>query len=129
MRIAKHDIPIKMDAPGAVARQLSDFGTAVGTMGAEYFSLGKGTDIAPLLAGLEDDLCQAPHWGYVISGRLVVSYSDATAETCGEGDVFHWPAGHSVRVEEDAHVILFSPQVEHLAVMDHMLAKLGGVSA
>jgi hypothetical protein len=39
--------------------------------------------------------------------------------------VFHWPAGHSVRVLEGAEVILFSPQIEHLAVMDHMREVMG----
>lgn len=125
MRIPKEQIPVKLDVPGATARQLSDFGTANGTIGAEYFSLGAGTDIAPLLEGLDGDLCHAPHWGYVISGDLVVTYADDSIDRCVGGDVFHWPAGHSVRVEQDAEVILFSPQVEHLAVIDHMARKLG----
>lgn len=125
MRLAKDDIPVKLDVPGATARQLSDFGSASGTLGAEYFSLGAGTDIAPLLQGLEGDLCQAPHWGYVISGDLVVTYADAATDHCVGGDVFFWPPGHTVRVQEDAEVILFSPQHEHLAVMDHMAKKLG----
>lgn len=47
MRIPKEQIPVKLDVPGAKARQLSDFGTASGVIGAEYFSLGAGTDIAP----------------------------------------------------------------------------------
>ena len=125
MRLPKNDIPIRIDAPGAVARQLSDFGTAGGTLGVEYFSLGAGTDIAPLLVGLEGDLCQAPHWGYLLAGQVVVSYADGTEETCSGGDVFHWPSGHSVRVEDDAEVILFSPQDEHLAVMSHMRSRMG----
>lgn len=125
MRISKEQIPVKLDVPGARARQLSDFGEASGTLGAEYFSLGTGTDIAPLLQGLQDDACQAPHWGYVISGDLVVTYTDGTVDRCVGGDVFHWPPGHSVRVEQDAEVILFSPQHEHLAVMDHMAGVLG----
>jgi hypothetical protein len=29
-------------------------------------------------------------------------------------------------VEQDAEVILFSPQEEHGRVMDHMLRKMGG---
>jgi hypothetical protein len=126
MRISKDDIPVRMDVPGARARQLPDFGTASGVLGAEYFSLGAETDIAPLLEGLADNLCQAPHWGYLISGELVVSYRDGSAETCVEGDVFHWPAGHTVRVVKDAEVILFSPSVEHGEVIDHMLAKIAG---
>ncbi|MEO6204459.1 MAG: cupin domain-containing protein [Mycobacteriales bacterium] len=128
MRITKNDIPTKIDIPGAKARQKTDFGDAsgYGAMGAEYFSLGAGADIAPLLQGLHDDVCHAPHWGFVISGKVIVTYTDGTEETNSGQDLFHWPAGHSVRVVDDAEVVLFSPQVEHTAVMDHMLAKLAG---
>lgn len=127
MHVNKADIPAKIDVPGAVARQISGFGSASGGLGAEYFSLGAGTDIAPLLAGLDGDLCHAPHWGFMISGRLVVTYADGSTEVCASQDLFHWPSGHSVRVEEDSEVILFSPQVEHLQVMDHMLARMAAV--
>jgi hypothetical protein len=84
MRISKNDVPVKIDAPGAVARQQPDFGDAsgFGKISGEYFSLGAGADLAPLLAGLEGDLCQCPHWGYVLHGALTVTYaiSSATGE-------------------------------------------------
>lgn len=121
MRISKHDIPARIDVPGAKARQLPGFGTDAIPLGAEYFSLGAGLDIAPLLQGLPDDACQAPHWGYVISGTVVVAYTDGTSERCEGGDVFFWPAGHSVAVEHDAEVVLFSPVAAHTTVLDHML--------
>jgi hypothetical protein len=124
MHIAKHDIPVKVNGPGAVARQLPDFGVAEGAIGAEFFTMAAGTDLAPLLEGLEDDMCHGPHWGYVITGDVVVTYLDGSTERCVTGDLFHWPAGHSVRVDEDAELILFSPQVAHTAVMDHILYKL-----
>lgn len=128
MRIAKQDIPVRIDVPGAVARQKTDFGSAAGfgMMGGEYFSLGAGTDIAPLLQGLKGDMCQSPHWGYVIQGELTVSYSDGTDEAIHGGDLFYWPPGHSVKVDADAEVILFSPQHEHGEVIDHMLHKMAG---
>ena len=128
MRTAKESIPVKFAVPGATARQLTDFGdaTGYGAIGGEYFSLAAGTDIAPLLQGLAGDTCHAPHWGYVISGELVVDYTDGTADTCSGSDIFYWPPGHSVRVVEDAEVILFSPQAEHTDVLDHMVAKMGG---
>ena len=127
MRIAKTDIPTKIDVPGAVARQTSDFGDASkhGPLAAEYFSLGAGTDIAPLLQGLEDDACQAPHWGYVITGNVVVTYTDGASDTCVTGDVFYWPAGHSVRVVDDAELILFSPHAVHADVIDHVREQMG----
>ncbi|MCX6394952.1 MAG: hypothetical protein NTV23_00515 [Propionibacteriales bacterium] len=127
MHLDKNDIPTRIAIDGAIARQFQNFGEPEGTFGAEYFSLATGVDMAPLLAGLEDDLCQAPHWGYVIAGAVVVTYADGSTETCAEGSVFHWVAGHSVRVEHDAELILFSPQQEHGEVLDHIAAKLAGV--
>jgi hypothetical protein len=128
MRINKKDIPTKIDAPGAIARQAINFGDAsdCGSLAAEYFSLGAGADIAPLLKGLEDDACQAPHWGFMMSGKVVITYTDGRDETCSGDDLFYWPPGHSVRVVDDAEVILFSPQVEHAQVLDHMLATMAG---
>ena len=128
MRIAKNDIPAKINVPGAVARVVADFANATGfgKMGGEYFSLAAGTDIAPLLKGLKDDACHAPHWGYMIRGELVVTYTDGRVDTCKASDLFYWPPGHSVRVVEDSDVILFSPQREHGEVLDHMLNVMKG---
>ena len=124
MHITKEEVPVRVEAPGAVARQLEGFGTADGRIGAEYFSLGAGTDLAPLLEGLEEDACHAPHWGYVIEGDVMVTYVDGDSERCLGGDLFYWPPGHSVRVSEDAELVLFSPQESHGAVMDHIGSKL-----
>jgi hypothetical protein len=126
MRIAKQDIPARINVPGAVARQKNNFGdpTGYGMISGEYFSLGSGTDISPLLQGLEGDLCQAPHWGYMLQGELTVTYKDGTREVLSGGDLFYWPPGHTVKVDQDAEVILFSPQKEHSEVIDHMLNKM-----
>jgi hypothetical protein len=128
MRISKNDIPTKIDIPGAVARQSINFGDATdyGSLAAEYFSLGAGTDIAPLLKGLDDDACHAPHWGFMMAGEVVLSYTDGSQETYVGDDLFYWPPGHSVRVVKDAEVILFSPQVEHCEVINHMIAAMAG---
>lgn len=128
MRIAKQDIPVKINAPGAVARQKTGFGDAAGygAISGEYLSLGAGTDLAPLLKGLEDDLCQSPHWGYMLKGELIVTYTDGKHEALHGGDVFYLPPGHTVKVDEDAEMILFSPQHEHTHVMEHMQRKMAG---
>ncbi len=127
MRIAKQDIPVKIDAPGAIARQTTgDFGDAkgFGSMSGEFFSMAKGTDISPLLQGLQDDLCQAPHWGYLLQGEVIVKYTDGQEENVRAGDLFYWPPGHTVRVDEDAELILFSPHKEHNHVINHMKQKM-----
>jgi hypothetical protein len=129
MRIHKTDIPVRLDVPGATARQEYDFGVPAGygEFAAEYFSLGAGTDLAPLLKGLKDDLCQCPHWGYVIEGQILVTYKGGEQETVSGGDLFYWPPGHTLQVEQDAEMILFSPRVEHCAVVDHVQRQLAEV--
>ncbi len=126
MKIAKTAVPEKINVPGAIARQQLEFGDAsgYGKIAGEYFSLKAGTDLAPLLKGLEGDLCQSPHWGYLIEGEVTVTYSDRTEETVSTGDLFYWPPGHTVRVGADAEFILFSPQVEHCKVVDHLQKQL-----
>jgi len=128
MRIAKNEIPVKIEAPGAVARQKTNFGDAsgYGAIGGEHFRVAAGTDLEPLLKGLKDDMCHAPHWGYLIEGRVTVTYTDGSAEHADAGDLLYWPPGHSIRVDSDAEFVLFSPQNEHTPVMDHINRKLAG---
>jgi hypothetical protein len=128
MRISKKDIPIKVEAPGAIARQQTGFGdaSAYGLMGGEFLSMAAGTDLAPVLAGLKDDVCHSPHWGYLIEGELTVTYKDGSTEEVRSGDLFYWPEGHSVRAGADTEFVLFSPQHEHTQVFDHINEKLQG---
>jgi hypothetical protein len=126
MHIAKENVPAKIAIPGATARQQVDFGdaTGYGKISGEYFSLPAGMDISPLLQGLEGNLCQSPHWGFVLKGMLTITYGDGTQEVTQTNDLFYWPPGHTVKVEEEAEVILFSPQHEHTRVLDHMIDKM-----
>ena len=75
MKIAKHYIEVKMEIPGAVIRQKTDFGDAkgYGKISGEYFSLSRGVDATPLFMGLEGNLCQCAHWRYLISGNLTTT--------------------------------------------------------
>ena len=126
MRIAKEDIPIRIDVPGATARQLPNFGdaTGFGKISGEYFTLAAGTDISPLLQGLEGDMCQSPHWGYLLKGELSVRFADGHDEKVITSDLFYWPPGHTVKAVKDTEMILFSPQHEHGLVIDHILEKI-----
>ncbi len=56
----------------------------------------------------------------------MLTYTNGEEETCVGDDLFYWPPGHSVRVVQDAEVILFSPQVEHAEVINHMIATMAG---
>jgi len=127
MRVAKDSIEVKLEIPGAVIRQRKGFGEApgFGTLSGEYFTLAAGVDTTPLFRGLEGDLCQCPHWGFVLSGRLTTTDAQGAQETVTDNDLFYWPPGHNVRVDADAEIVMFSPQHEHTSVIEHMIAKTG----
>ena len=127
MRIAKEQVDVRLEIPGAVIRQQREFGDAsgFGSISGEYFSLSAGVDTTPLFEGLEGDLCQCPHWGYVLAGRLTTTDAAGAQETVEAGDLFYWPPGHNVKVEADAEIVMFSPEHEHSHVIDHMIEKVG----
>jgi hypothetical protein len=122
MRIAKDNADIRLQMPGTTLRVQTGFGQAgdFGMMSGEAFTLPAGTDTTPLFEGLDGDLCQCPHWGYVLRGKVTTVDARGRRETVTASDLFYWPPGHNVKVEEDAELILFSPQKEHLEVLDHM---------
>ena len=128
MRVAKEDVDVRMEIPGAVIRQRKDFGDMNGftKISGEYFTLSSGVDTTPLFEGLEGDLCQCPHWGYVLRGRITTTGATGAQETVNANDLFYWPPGHNVMVEADAEIVMFSPQDEHSRVINHMIEKVNG---
>ncbi len=126
MHVTKNDVEVKMEIPGAVIRQHTDFGdaTGLGKISCEYFSLAAGVDTTPLFEGLEGDLCQCPHWGFVVRGELTATDAAGKTETVKGNDLFYWPPGHNVKVTADADLIMFSPQREHSQVIAHMQEKV-----
>ena len=125
MRMAKEDVDVKMQIPGAVIRQQLDFGdaTGLGKISGEYFSLAAGVDTTPLFVGLQGNSCQCPHWGYVLQGQITTTDERGAQETVRTNDLFYWPAGHNVKVDVDAEIIMFSPEHAHSVVIDHMIEK------
>lgn len=128
MRVAKEDVDVQMEIPGAVIRQRRGFGNVRGfdQISGEYFTLSSGVDTTPLFEGLEGDLCQCPHWGYVLSGSITTTDGQGSRETVNENDLFYWAPGHNVKVDDDAEIVMFSPQDQHTQVIDHMKAKVNG---
>lgn len=128
MRVAKEDVDVRIEIRGAVIRQRMDFGDTSGfdSFSGEYFTLAAGVDTTPLFQGLEGDLCQCPHWGFVVRGQLTTTDAAGAQETARTNDLFYWPPGHNVRVDADAEIVMFSPQREHSHVIAHMIEKVKG---
>lgn len=127
MRVAKENVRVNMEVPGVVMRLEPEFGdaTGFGKISGEYFSLAAGVDTTELFEGLDGNLCQCPHWGFVVRGSITTTDGNGTEETVNANDLFHWPPGHKLRVDADADIVMFSPVSEHVQVIDHVKRKLG----
>lgn len=85
------------------------------TVGFETFA--DDVDMTPRLKGLPGDSCQAPHWGYVVQGKLTYKIGEHEKEIEG-GEAFYAPAGHTLFSEAGSEVIFFSPTREWKQTID-----------
>jgi hypothetical protein len=86
-------------------------------------------DGTPLMKGLPDDMCQCPHWGYVLRGKVVFRYADHDEEY-EEGDAFYTPPGHiPVKHEPGSEVLMFSPADELAKTEAVMMRNTGAVQS
>ena len=91
-------------------------------------SLHSESDLAPLLEGLPDDMCQCPHWGYVIKGQLSFPRADGE-EVFNAGDAFYVAAGHTAKNAAGTDFVIFSPKDALAATEAHMAAVAGSMFA
>src|SRR3954453_14609972 len=102
-RTRKDEAPIAVDEPVIEGRYVELDGYTV-----SFETFHADVDPAPFFRGLPDDRCQCPHWGYVVSGRLIMRYADRE-EIYTAGDAYYIPAGHLPVVIAGTEVVEFSP--------------------
>ena len=78
-------------------------------------------DGTPLLKGMPDDNCSCPHWGYVLAGRITVTYPDRT-EDVEPGDAFYMTPGHTPAAEAGTEFVMFSP-ADQMAATDRAIKE------
>ena len=44
---------------------------------ASFTTIKGESDPSPLFQGLPDNMCQAPHWGYIFKGKMVLNSNPA----------------------------------------------------
>jgi hypothetical protein len=120
MKMNCEALPDSLNA-GGVRIQGADWGA----LNISHIHFPAGADATPLLEGLPGDLCQCPHWGMVLKGSINVRYGDGRTETVRAGEVYYWPPGHTVSVDEDYRSIEFSPADEMGEVVRHLRRKMG----
>src|SRR6201984_966398 len=111
------------------ATEIDDFGVAEDRHDnldgyiVNFVTIRQSHDLAPMLKGLPGGNCPCPHWGYLISGRMIVRYDDHE-EVIEAGDAFYMPPGHAPEAEEGTRIVQFSPAAQLAAVVDALKAGL-----
>jgi len=103
MRGSKSDLPKTVDVEELTIQE-ADWGD----IHVNLVTCHKTLDIAPLLKGLPDDMCQCPHWGMILKGRKLVKYHDHE-EVLSAGDAYYMPPGHSTITDAGTEWVEFSP--------------------
>lgn len=85
------------------------------TVGFETYTAD--ADLTPLFAGLPDDQCQCPHWGYVIAGKVTFKTAGGE-ETFVGGDAYYVGPGHTPVLYDGTEVVEFSPTRELQETLD-----------
>jgi len=115
----REDTPVAIEGDGVEVR-LQD----AGDMTLAFIHFPAGTDMSPALKGLQDDLCQCPHYGYVLNGRIRM-HTSGDDEYYEAGQAYYWAPGHAPEAVEDVDIVEFSPSAEFRAVMDHIQSQMG----
>ncbi|MFZ1410407.1 MAG: cupin domain-containing protein [Micropruina sp.] len=82
--------------------------TQIGDMTVAYETYTEDADLAPLFVGLPDDLCQAVHYGYVITGKVGFRYGDGTVDEITTGESYVATPGHTPILYAGTEVVEFT---------------------
>jgi hypothetical protein len=123
MRSRKEDLPLAIETPTGTMRVLAD----QGGMAIARYHFTAETDFTPLLAALPGGHCSVAHWGYVISGRVDMEYTDGVRETYEAGHVYYQPPGHSrASASAGTEIVEFSPEPDYAKLIDAFKSIIRG---
>ncbi|GHF52007.1 cupin domain-containing protein [Streptomyces griseosporeus] len=95
----------------------------VGPYTVGYETMKQDLDPAPLFRGLPGDRCQCPHWGQVLTGRIVFRYADHD-EVFHAGDAYYGAPGHLPLLFAGTEIVEFSPTAEFKRTMQVIARNL-----
>ncbi|HET6909941.1 MAG TPA: cupin domain-containing protein [Mycobacteriales bacterium] len=110
--------------------ETSDWGVAVertdhlDDITVNFVSIRETHSLRDALASLPNGQCQCPHWGYVLSGRLILDYGDRE-EIYGPGDAFYMTPGHVPTAEAGTELVQFSPKDRLRETLEAIQAAMG----
>ena len=119
VRGSNKDLPKTVDVDELTIRE-----TDWGDIHVSLITCHRKLDIAPLLKGLPDDLCQCPHWGYLVKGKALLRLADGEEIIINGGDLYYCPPGHKLYALEDFENIEFNPAAEAKMTLERFTANI-----
>jgi hypothetical protein len=112
MRGSREDLPATMESDQVLIQEAEWADIHVG-----FETYNEEFDLAPLLRGLPDDMCQCLHYGYVPKGRMRVRHADHE-EIIGACDAYYLAPGHAPIMEAGTEIVEFSPKDVYRKTME-----------
>lgn len=119
--LSRDDVPVAMAEDDGLEVRMAE----MGDMMVGFLRFPKGADLSSALKGLPDDLCQCPHYGYVLSGRIKMRTKDGE-HVYEAGQAYYWAPGHAPEPLEDTELVEFSPTGEFKEVVEHISRSAEG---
>jgi hypothetical protein len=119
MKATKDTLPEEMRTDG-----IETHGADWGQLRMRHIELPAGVDFTPLFKGLPGDMCQCPHWGYVIDGAITLRFADGREETSRAGEMYYWPPSHTGWTDQGVTFVEISPTDDIRAVMEHLATQM-----
>ncbi len=111
------DVPVGLEMGNMVIRSCP-----IGDMVVTFYQVPKGVDFRPMFKGLAEDLCQCPHYGYMLKGKWLV-HTKTGDELVEPGMAFYVDPGHWPEALEDCEFVEFSPTEEFMQLAEHITGK------
>ena len=118
--LTREETPIAIEGDGVDLRK-QEIG---GELTVAFVRLPKGADFTEGLKGLPGDMCQCPHWGYMLKGKVKMRTPDGD-KVYEAGQAYYWGAGHVPEALADSEFVEFSPTRELDEVFEHVKAQGG----
>ena len=99
--------------------------TEIGDMTVAYETYTADADLADLLKGLPGDMCQAAHYGYVITGKVGFRYADGIVDEITTGESYVATPGHTPILYAGTEVVEFTNTEQLNQTMATVMKNMG----
>jgi len=112
MHATEKDLPVTAEMPGLFESRQAQWGGLTAAIEVVHGA----HDFTKEFSELPTGRCEAPHWGYLLKGKVRILYKDHE-EVLQTGDIYYMAPGHIPVTEEECHFIEFSAPEDYATTL------------